>query len=1203
MKKFFIFSIILFTILCHSQSDESSNLNYGMKLYNDKVYDVAVTQFRYFLERYPSSVSAPKVLSHLAESYIGLGDVESGMKSFQRLILEYPNSEYTEQAIFKTAEILSGMNEKEKAARYYLQLKNYFPGSARVPESYYKAVKLFYETGMTEEAKENALMLKKNYPSNAFSGSAMLILASVYEKENQTALAEKTYSDVFNSSTGELRSLAGTEYSAFLVRNSDTASAKKIMKETYSSVLKKDKNYYSVLTNYAEILLISGEADEALKIISAEKNIPEENRRNMLVLRSDAQYYKGDMRSAADGYGEALQISEDLTTVLKRSYALAGAKDNSAAASEADRYLRQIKIEDQDEAEVRSAFIFAGENYIKAKMHDDALTVLRRYASLFPAAPDAPKVSFMTARAYYDSENYAQAYEYLKKHQELYPASEFADDAVFLSAESAFRSGSWRTALDRYVFLKKNYGASEFSGLASSRIEFLNDHKVREDNLNDKLAGLSSRAVFEPDKARLAADWAKFYFYDLKDYVKAGDFTLKYYELAGGNNAGHEIKFIEAVSAIRIEKASDEKLSAAYAILGTILKDKTAQKQIRYKSAHEMLKTSDRIFKSPDLLPQLENIASEFSSDGLDDNDNTLAYLYISKKNKISEPDQVLTDIDRLYINKNDASTFNDAMLLKAELFKKTNANERSKELYSALADSESKSRSKFISLTALTDDPSAAPEERLKYLSVIEKDFPYAWTENTVKERRAQIYLASGEKEKALNEYLSLQKEAEKSNVFGTVPAGRRDYSSEIADIYFDKTDFSRAESYYLKALSGSGAEKDRQAIMGRLSEVYRATGNKDALEANLKAVSAGSEGDKGYEAALALSDLEFERNNITKAISMYQGILKKYSPEDEKPVESKIIVANFTKSSISQGDKLLADFRKKYKDSYDKDLYEPEFYLAKANGFLAMKEYDKALKSYRALLKDYPNSIRVPKAMYGEAIVLYNIGKKDEAFVIWENIAQTYPDDDIAVETNYHLGAVYNNREEFDKAITSFQSIVKYKKDHPLKKNSYKNLIDLYLKLGFNDAGARVIREYISLYPDEDDVFQKRIEIGNIYQRNGEFDTALDYFKRLIYEAKGDDEAACQFFIAETYMMMKNFRQAITEYMKVKYMIKTNSPFEWGLTAMYNTALCYEELGEYDKALDILNEIAANHPADSYGRQAKKVIERVEGKKNIER
>ncbi|HXK48934.1 MAG TPA: tetratricopeptide repeat protein [Clostridiales bacterium] len=1203
MKKYFIFTFIFFTILCRSQSDESSNLNYGMKLYNDRVYDVAVTQFRYFLERYPSSVSAPKVLSHLAEAYIGLGDVVSGMKSYQRLILEYPNSEFTEQAIFKTAEILSGMNEKVKAARYYLQLKNYFPGSARVPESYYKAVKLFYETGITEEAVENALMLKKNYPSSVFSGRAQLILASIYEKEKQTALAEKTYSSVFSSSSDELRSEAGTEYSVFLVRNNDTASARKILRETYSSVSKKDANYYTVLAGYAEILLMSGEPDEALKIISEDKNIPEENRKKMKVIRADALYYKGDMNSAADGYREALDISEDLTTVLKRSYALAGANDYSAAAAETDRYLMNINIEDQDETQVRSAFISAGENYIKAGMHDDALAVLRKYASLFPADPDAPKVGFMTARAYYDSENYAQAYEYLKKHQELYPASEFADDAVFLSAESAFRNGLWRTALDRYVFLLKNYGASEFAGIASSRIEFLNDHKVREDNLNDKLAALSSGAVFEPDKARLAAEWAKFYFYDLKDYVKAGDFTLKFYELAGGGNAGHEIKFIEAVSALRIEKATDEKVSAAYAILESILKDKTAQKQIRSKSAHEMLKVCDRVFGTSELQAVLDEIMSAVRYDNLDNEDNALAYLYILKKNKISDPALVLSDIDRLYINKKDASTFNDTMLLKAELLRKTDGNERSKELYSALASSDYKTRSKFISLTALTDDPSAAPEEKLKYLSVIEKDFPYAWTENTVKERRAQIYLASGEKDKALNEYLSLQKEAEKGNVFGTVPAGRRDYSAEIAQIYFDKSEFSRAESYYLKALSGSGAEKDRQAVLGMLSEVYKATGNKEALEANLKSVSAASEGEKGYEAALALSDLEFEKDNVTKAISMYQGILKKYRPEDKKPVESKIIVAHFTKKSITEGDKLLADFRRKYKDSYDKDIYEPEFYLAKANGFLAMKEYDKALKSYRALLKDYPNSIRVPKAMYGEAIVLYNIGKKDEAFVIWENIARTYPDDDIAVETNYHLGAVYNNREEFDRAITSFQSIVKYKKDHPLKKNSYKNLIDLYLKLGFNDAGARVIREYISLYPDEEDVFQKRIEIGNIYQRNGEFDTALDYFKRLIYEAKGDDEAACQFFIAETYMMMKNFRQAITEFMKVRYMIKTSSPFEWGLTAMYNTALCYEELTEYDKALDILNEIVKNHPSDSYGRQAKKIVERVEGKKNIER
>lgn len=80
-----------------------------------------------------------------------------------------------------------------------------------------------------------------------------------------------------------------------------------------------------------------------------------------------------------------------------------------------------------------------------------------------------------------------------------------------------------------------------------------------------------------------------------------------------------------------------------------------------------------------------------------------------------------------------------------------------------------------------------------------------------------------------------------------------------------------------------------------------------------------------------------------------------------------------------------------------------------------------------------------------------------------------------------------------------------------------------------------------------------------------------------------------------------MKNYRQAITEFLKVKYLSKTDSPFEWKLTSIYKTALCYEELNEFDKALELLNQIAKDHAADSYGRQAKKVIERIEEKKNI--
>jgi len=165
-------------------------------------------------------------------------------------------------------------------------------------------------------------------------------------------------------------------------------------------------------------------------------------------------------------------------------------------------------------------------------------------------------------------------------------------------------------------------------------------------------------------------------------------------------------------------------------------------------------------------------------------------------------------------------------------------------------------------------------------------------------------------------------------------------------------------------------------------------------------------------------------------------------------------------------------------------------------------------------------------------------------------------------------------------------------------LKKYAYKYLIDQYRKAGLTDAAAKTIREYVALYPSEEDVFQKRIEIGNLYQANEEFDQALDYFSRLLNEAKGEDEASVQFYIGETYRLKKDFRQAIKEFLKVKYLIKSDAPQDWGATASYNAALCYEELGEADKAIDLLQEIVDKYgQAHKYGKQAQRVIERIKG------
>jgi TolA-binding protein/uncharacterized protein (UPF0147 family) len=1189
---------LIFTAASFAQSDESSNLSYGMKLYDDKIYDVAVTQFRNFLEQYGSSVSAPKVQFFLAESYLALNDTENALRSFQKLILDYPKSEYCEASIVKTAELYERSGDKEKAARYHLQLKNYFPKSNKIPESYYKAVLLFREIKMDEQAKENTALLQKSHPNNNFTKLSLLVLAGIYESEGQMKLSEKTYSDVYRSVSDETKTLAGLAYSEFLERQNNFSEAVRILRETFKGISKKDENYYPALIRLVNMLLTTG-TDEAAKLMEPEKTFPDKYKAQLTALKGDIEFFKGNYSRALGLFEESFMIDKSTRTRIKTAHTFKAMKDNGKAGDNFYSAAIAAAENEPDHGLSRASFINAAESYFASGNQEKGVHALKKYLEIFPGEGNSSKISFMIGRSYYDSGRYASGYEILQNHPMNYPMSEYADDAVFLSAESYFKTGDWKNALNQYSNLEKNFSASPFMPLARSRIKYVTDYRLRESDINGKLADLSSRSLFEDNKTKLFLDWAKLYFYDLKDYAKAEEFVGR----SGKAAETEEAKFIRAVSQIRLKSGDKETLKNSYRVLSSILDDSDSPKNLRYRSALEMIACIENIFELSELELAADNIIRITNRDQFDDADGTIVFKCFSLKAKHSPSPALAAQLAKIFVPGTGSAYFYDAELLKAEILRSSGDAAGSLNVVRKISSSDATGNPLYQSLNLLSQHPGEPAENRLTFLSRIESGFYYALSKEEIAQRKAKIYFENDIHAKALSVYLELDAELNKGTLSAAWSFNEKDYSKDIADIYFKTGELNKAESYYRRALANRNATLDRQQILLKLSDIYKAQNNKTALEENYKLLSSSGGGESNYTAALALADLELENNNITKAIGQYNEIIKKFSPEDRKPVELRIIKANFAKNSITEGDNLISDFRKKYKDAYEKDVYEPEFYLSKSGANLALKKYDDALKGYRALLKDYPKSPLVPKAMYGEAIVLYNIGKKDDSFKIWSALVEKYPDDDISVETNYHLGAVYNNREEFDKAITSFQNIIKFKKDHPLKKNSYKHIIDLYSKLGFNDASARMIREYISNYPDEDDVFQKRIEIGNIYQRNGEYDTALDYFRSLLYEAKGDDEAACQFFIAETHMMMKNYRQAISEFMKVKYMIKTTSPFEWGLTAMYNTALCYEELAEYDKALPILNEILKNHPNDSYGRQAKKVIERIDSKKNIGR
>jgi len=1238
-KKFYIIilSLIITITSTFSQVGESSDLAYGIKLYNDKIYDVAITQFKSFLEDHPNSISAPQAQFFLAEAYILLDDNELALKNYQKLVLNYPKSDYCEKSLIKTAEIHFNNNNFDKAARYYLQVKNYFPKSINIPENSYKAISIFFDQKLYDEAKENIALLNRNYPINRFTKKGLILLAKINEDSKLLKIAKRNYIELLRSTKeSEIRAEVLYNFSLFLLRTKNLVEAKKYLLEVIDKYKKIKEYYFASVIEYANILINERKFTELETLLKySTKNIPDRYKTKITVLNGDIRYYKKKYEESIELYEKAknelveevkvsnLNIDEFVDIIFKLSYSFEALREYETAALQLDNILLDDNF---SKINRKNAIIRSADLYIKASDFDKAIFTYKLYIDNFSKDELFPKLTYLIGKAYYENKKYEFAYETFKYFKREFSNSAYIDDVIYLSAESSMKLKKYVIASEDYKLLIEQYSASNFYPIAKTRLDYLMKYRLYSTNLMSKIAELSSRGLLEDDKTKLFLDWGKFYFYDLKDFVMAISFFEKYESnllASGHNNGDREGLYLYAKAIENLTNANKKQLDKALSLYDFLISNKNNEiskwfilsyiNKIDLFSKLEAAGDTDRK-KEIELDLLLSGIGNK-----IDDENGTILYKYSKMIYENKDFENSLNMLSKFIFKYNMNSVYSTEILyLKATVLEKLGKYEEALSVYVELAENkEGSSLYKEISYLKLVKLlPVNKFKQKLSYLNQIRRDYFYTNNGENIEQHIADLYKQNHQLDNALNIFLTLEESSSEqqysSNINGSSNLLLRSYNKEIADIYFEKNDFNKSEFYYRKELSRNDDNLARISILKKLSSIYK--NNKDlvSLENNLKEISKYSVDGNNFEADLSLADIEFEKENYSKSLKKYTKLLKdlKGKNKDEEKIvkdisikqnlELNIIKSLFRLKKITEGTKKIKSFRKRYSDEYDKNFIEPIFYLEKADALTALKKWDKALKAYEALLDEYEKSNQVAKALYGKALVLYSIDKKDEAFEIWTEIMEKYPNDDITIEVSYYLGSVFMNEEKFDEAIKSLQIIVRHNKTHNLKKYAYKQLIDLYRKLGFNDAAAKMIREYIDTYPDEDDVFLKRIEIGNIYQANEEFDTALDYFKRLLYEAKGEDESAVQFYIAETYMKKKQFRKAISEFLKVKYLIKNISVKDWAITSVYKSAICYEQLGEMNKAKTLYEEILKKYPTNTpYGRHADKMIKKIDNNK----
>jgi len=203
----------------------------------------------------------------------------------------------------------------------------------------------------------------------------------------------------------------------------------------------------------------------------------------------------------------------------------------------------------------------------------------------------------------------------------------------------------------------------------------------------------------------------------------------------------------------------------------------------------------------------------------------------------------------------------------------------------------------------------------------------------------------------------------------------------------------------------------------------------------------------------------------------------------------------------------------------------------------FYNRDEYAKAKGYFDSILADPSAAEVADDAEYWLAFILYKNGDLDGAIKQFERIIEVHPDSQLAVESTIKIGDILAQSGKADDAIKELKSIIE---KHP---------------------GTRFEK-----------VANKKI--GDILKERKLFNAAIEKYRLAITEKQSEFNAETQFAIGESYEELGDNEEALSEYLKVKYLYPEIT--YWSARAGLRAAYIFEVKQRWNDARKIYEEMA---------------------------
>ncbi len=1188
------------------ETRENADFKLSVNLYNDKLYDLALEQFRQFVTSYPNTPQGIEARFYLGLAQSKLGKHDDARLTFQNFALAFPDNPRAPEAWWNVAEAYIAMNNFREAGSAFERVKTFHPRSRIAPDALAKAAEYFEKGGDLENTRKVLRALVQEYASSDVVVPARLKLAELSLAENQFELSHAEAKRVVDlTKDNSLKAQGLVVMARALAGQSRYEEAQQALNDVVRN--------HRPTSAYPHALLLTGslhketgamtEAKEAWTRLATDSlQIPPGMRESALLELGDIHLIGGDAAQALVMYERAVPLggTRRHEVMLRASIAA----ERAGALEKAGGFVKRLLQDSSAQAFRREAILKAIRIAVAGKNAQEAVRLTTEFADRYPDDAEIPRLLVSAAQlAQNPLKEYRQALEFSERVLTDHATSPLVDDALYGVATALHHSGSLDEAVERYESLIHRFPSSEFVLHARKGLE-----TIRLFEAKDKEAGLENLALLIGDviaqqsKAHLAFRLGRIYFEDLKDYGRAADqygqalqlgldpaqrptalyFQGKAYEnealrlsVKAEKNTAHYEEQAEGLFDQLITEfpASEFSEDAAFSALKLRLQSASNAAGVAAMEADFMRRMQN--FKR--MGAALLEVARRYQS--------LTAY---------SEAAQTYQTILRQY---SQSAVAPDALFHLGESLASMAENDSAiavwQEFVSKHPVHPSAAQAAWRLAGLLTEKGNTT--DALRLYETIANRYDYAYPERVVSLARARAFFSAGDHASALQHFqLYLRSFHDEFNALLDVPADVWFDMAVCFDRSGDRKEAKRRYATYL--MRDSRSDRSGRAYYA-LAAIARDENNISLATRYLQEASRFSIGTAGEfnPASFEAGELYFKSGDYTQAIARYNEALPQVKNDTlTQLIQARMIVSYFRLNNTREADARSASFIRQFPGL---SRYAAEFEYERGMVFLRSGDLGNAKRYFDNVIQRYASTTLVPQALYGNARVAELSEKNEEAKKMYESLLQQYAQDPVALRARLALGNLLYNLEQWDEAGRHFKAILDDEQRSPdLVRFAMNNLILVYKELTLYDGALELTRKYIDRFPGDPELINKRIDIGVLYQRLGYYDQSALHLQTLLENADADTEAEIRYYIGEAYFYKGDYQQAILEFLKVPYLVTRRTKVDWIATSYYMAGQAYEKMSKFDQAITMYRQIVERSGIDAtFKTAAQKEIDRV--------